>query len=291
MVPKSFFLLLVEEAVKKIIKWLVVSSFDLVELGFGRGFEVDLERVDQLKDRQKDSPISSSTSRVSTTLGSNSYRDSNFSLERVDLPFFGSETCEFQVGKAVGKKPKSMAESVIMDLGRLPEACCLGEASRHYLRDTEVSMKELEYAQNAVGKFGEDNRAGIEGTLHRITAIRNREDKVVCLSCRVGRAVRGPVDMVQHLLQFGESILFVGRISATDKGNSYDIYLTLATSMATRRGTTSVAAFQICLQVWMTSSLLADGLAVAAQVELLAGFVEVHASLTFGLPDVSDTYS
>lgn len=72
-------------------------------------------------------------------------------------------------------------------------------------------MKELEYAQNAVGEFGEDNRAGIEGTLHRISAIRNREGKVVGLTCRVGRAIRGHIDMVQDLLQYGKSILFVGR--------------------------------------------------------------------------------
>ncbi|XP_058194471.1 uncharacterized protein ycf45 isoform X2 [Rhododendron vialii] len=100
---------------------------------------------------------------------------------------------------------------VIMDLGQLPEACYLGESSRQYLRDTEVSMKELEYAQNAVGEFGKDNRAGIEGTLHRISAIRNREGKVVGLTCRVGRAIRGHIDMVQDLLQYGKSILFVGR--------------------------------------------------------------------------------
>ncbi|RVW20144.1 Uncharacterized protein ycf45 [Vitis vinifera] len=100
---------------------------------------------------------------------------------------------------------------VILDLGRLPEARYLGDCGGKYLRDTQVSMEELEYAQNAVGEFGGDNRAGIEGTLHRISAIRSRNGVIVGLTCRVGRAVSGHVDMIRDLLPFGESILFVGR--------------------------------------------------------------------------------
>ena len=72
-------------------------------------------------------------------------------------------------------------------------------------------MKELEYAQQAVGEFGRDNRAGIEGTLHRISAIRSRKGGIVGLTCRVGRAVSGQIDMVYDLLQYCKSILFVGR--------------------------------------------------------------------------------
>lgn len=77
--------------------------------------------------------------------------------------------------------------------------------------DKQVSMEELEYAENAIGEIGGDNRAGITGTLHRISAVRNRKGVVVGLTCRVGRAVRGHIDMVRDLLQFGESILFIGR--------------------------------------------------------------------------------
>ncbi|XP_024971128.1 uncharacterized protein ycf45 isoform X1 [Cynara cardunculus var. scolymus] len=100
---------------------------------------------------------------------------------------------------------------VILDLGRLPVACFLGDSGRRYLRDTEISIEELEYAQNALGEIGGDNRAGIAGTLHRISAVRSRKGVVVGLTCRVGRAVRGHIDMVRDLLQFGESILFIGR--------------------------------------------------------------------------------
>lgn len=73
-------------------------------------------------------------------------------------------------------------------------------------------MKELEYVLHAVGGFLGDNRAGIPGTLHRISAIKNREGTVVGLTCRVGRAVNGAVNMVHDLLNYGKNILFVGRL-------------------------------------------------------------------------------
>ncbi|PWA42045.1 P-loop containing nucleoside triphosphate hydrolases superfamily protein [Artemisia annua] len=111
----------------------------------------------------------------------------------------------------VMESKKDQLLEVILDLGRLPVACFLGDSGRKYLRDTEISMEELEYAENAIGEIGGDNRAGITGTLHRISAVRNRKGVVVGLTCRVGRAVRGHIDMVRDLLQFGESILFIGR--------------------------------------------------------------------------------
>ncbi|CAN6458233.1 unnamed protein product [Victoria cruziana] len=100
---------------------------------------------------------------------------------------------------------------VVMDLGRPPEARFLGEYGGQYLRSTEVSEKDLEFAQNAIGEFGGDNRAGIEGTLHRISAIRSRKGLIVGLTCRIGRSVTGHVEMVRDLLQYKESILFLGR--------------------------------------------------------------------------------
>ncbi|OEL35854.1 Uncharacterized protein ycf45 [Dichanthelium oligosanthes] len=106
---------------------------------------------------------------------------------------------------------KDQLLEVILDLGRRPEARFLGDSGGQYLRDSEISQKELEDAQRAVGEFGGDNRAGIEGTLHRISAIRSRKGMVVGLTCRVGRAVTGHVDMVRDLLNYKESILFLGR--------------------------------------------------------------------------------
>jgi len=62
-----------------------------------------------------------------------------------------------------------------------------------------------------VGAFGKDNRAGIERTLHRISAIRNRQGEVIGLTCRVGRAVFGTVDIVRDVIEQGKSILLLGR--------------------------------------------------------------------------------
>ncbi|KAL0293563.1 UNVERIFIED_CONTAM: putative protein ycf45, partial [Sesamum angustifolium] len=74
-----------------------------------------------------------------------------------------------------------------------------------------VSIEELEYAQNALGEFGGNNRTGIAGTLHRISAIRNKNGRVVGLTCRLGRPVREIIDMTRDLLEYGKSILFLGR--------------------------------------------------------------------------------
>ncbi|CAI5514252.1 unnamed protein product [Closterium sp. Naga37s-1] len=100
---------------------------------------------------------------------------------------------------------------VVLDLGRRPEARFLGDGGAEYLQEAEVTRADLESACESIGAFGGDNRAGVEGTLHRISAIRNRKGDVVGLTCRVGRAVTGHVDMVRDLLHHGQSLLFLGR--------------------------------------------------------------------------------
>eukprot|EP00249_Psilotum_nudum_P024012 c29058_g1_i7 orf=1193-2599(+) len=100
---------------------------------------------------------------------------------------------------------------VVLDLGRRPEARFFGDGGGSYLRIKEITRQDLETAQVAVGEFGGDNRAGIEGTLHRISAIRSRKGVIIGLTCRVGRAVTGHVDMARDLLYLGQSILFLGR--------------------------------------------------------------------------------
>lgn len=106
---------------------------------------------------------------------------------------------------------RSQLLEVILDLGKLPQAFYAGCPWRQPIRNTEVTLEELEYAQHAIGEFGSDNRAGIPGTLHRISAIRSRKGQVIGLTYRVGRAVRGQIEMIKDLLDYGESILFVGR--------------------------------------------------------------------------------
>ena len=81
------------------------------------------------------------------------------------------------------------------------------------LRDDVVTQEELDHAERVVGEFGGDNRAGVTGTLHRISCIRNRSRKIIGLTCRVGRAVTGHVDMISDVLKrdSGESVLFLGK--------------------------------------------------------------------------------
>ena len=98
---------------------------------------------------------------------------------------------------------------IILDLGRRPEARFPGAAE--YLSEEVVSKDDLLKCVNQVGHFGGDNRGGIERTLHRISAIRNRSGEIIGLTCRVGRAVFGTVGMIRDLVEKGDSILMLGR--------------------------------------------------------------------------------
>ena len=71
------------------------------------------------------------------------------------------------------------------------------------IRELQITWDDLKAAETAVGEFGGDNRAGIQGTLHRISALRNRKGTVVGLTCRVGRAVTGHVDMIRDMIEGG----------------------------------------------------------------------------------------
>lgn len=98
---------------------------------------------------------------------------------------------------------------IVMDLGRRPEARFPNKAE--YLSQTAVTREHLNYCIQRVGEFGGDNRAGIEQTLHRISAIRNRTGDIIGLTCRVGRAVYGTIHMIRDLVESGQSILLLGR--------------------------------------------------------------------------------
>ena len=98
---------------------------------------------------------------------------------------------------------------VVLDLGRIPEARYPGRAVA--LGEAAVQRSDLAAVVEQLGAFGGDNRAGIECTLHRISAIRNRTGDIVGLTCRVGRAVFGTVAMVRDLMDSGASLLLMGR--------------------------------------------------------------------------------
>jgi stage III sporulation protein SpoIIIAA len=98
---------------------------------------------------------------------------------------------------------------IVMDLGRFAEGRFPeGEV---ILSTQPVTNADLEYVVERIGEFGDDNRAGIERTLHRISALRNRKGKVVGLTCRIGRAVLGSIALIRDIVEQGQSILILGR--------------------------------------------------------------------------------
>jgi len=98
---------------------------------------------------------------------------------------------------------------VILDLGRVPTARFLkGEI---VVGIKEITREEIDFVVARLGEFDADNRGGLERTLHRIAAIRNRRGDIVGLTCRVGRAVYGTTDIIKDLIESGKSLLILGR--------------------------------------------------------------------------------
>jgi stage III sporulation protein SpoIIIAA len=98
---------------------------------------------------------------------------------------------------------------VVMDLGRRPEARF--PDAEVTLLEREIVDADIDFVVAHIGSFGDDNRAGIERTLHRISAIRNRSGKIVGLTCRIGRAVHGTIEIIGDFVESGKSILIMGR--------------------------------------------------------------------------------
>ncbi len=98
---------------------------------------------------------------------------------------------------------------VVLDYGRPAEARYRDRVER--MNDVIVSEHDIDFTQKSIGEFGSDNRAGIERTLHRISAIRNRHSKVIGLTCRVGRALEGTIDIIDDIVRSGQSILLLGK--------------------------------------------------------------------------------
>lgn len=98
---------------------------------------------------------------------------------------------------------------VVLDLGRLPTARYVDREV--LLSDREVTREDLDKMTQRIGDFDADNRAGMERTLHRISAIRNRRNDIIGMTCRVGRAIYGTIDIIEELAQSGKSILMLGK--------------------------------------------------------------------------------
>ena len=98
---------------------------------------------------------------------------------------------------------------IIMDLGRRPEARFA--TGPKYLSQKLISWQDIEYTTKRISKFSNENRAGIERTLHRISCIRNRQFLITGLTCRIGRAIFGTISLARDLLESGNSILILGK--------------------------------------------------------------------------------
>src|SRR3990172_7598716 len=107
------------------------------------------------------------------------------------------------------RRDRSELLEVVMDLGRPPEARF--PELEVVLSPKEVAESDLEYVVSRIGAFGDDNRAGIERTLHRISAIRNRKGRIVGLTLRVGRAIYSTIPLIEDLVRSEKSILLLGR--------------------------------------------------------------------------------
>nr|YP_004376595.1 hypothetical protein FispC_p030 [Fistulifera solaris]BAK18961.1 conserved hypothetical protein [Fistulifera solaris] len=104
---------------------------------------------------------------------------------------------------------KEQLIEIVLDLGRRPEARFV--SGPEYLSQKIISWQDIDYVTKRISKFSNENRAGIERTLHRISCIRNRQFLINGLTCRVGRAVFGTISIIRDLLESGKSILILGK--------------------------------------------------------------------------------
>lgn len=99
---------------------------------------------------------------------------------------------------------------IVLDIGRTPEIRH-ADGKIEYLGNETVDSNDIDYITSRIQEFTSDNRSGIPGTLHRISAIRNRQGKVIGLTCRIGRVVTGTIACIKDFCMMNKSILFLGR--------------------------------------------------------------------------------
>lgn len=114
-----------------------------------------------------------------------------------------------RIRRSLRRHPTQDLIEVVLDLGRTAQAR-FPEQTVQLGRDP-IGREEIDQVVAKLGSFSADNRAGIEATLHRISAIRNRKGDVVGLTLRVGRAIFGTIDPIRDLVDSGRNILLLGR--------------------------------------------------------------------------------
>ncbi|MFC1771111.1 R3H domain-containing nucleic acid-binding protein [Candidatus Margulisiibacteriota bacterium] len=107
------------------------------------------------------------------------------------------------------RKSLNDINEIVLDLGYFPEI----RIEDKYLKMEklgEVLQEDIDHVVKKIGVFNSDNRAGIERTLHRISAIKNRMGKIIGLTCRVGRAIVGTIEIIRDIVESSKNILFLG---------------------------------------------------------------------------------
>lgn len=122
---------------------------------------------------------------------------------------------------------------VVLDIGRQPEIRFL-DGKIEVFGEESISQQDISIVLERIEDFTSDNRSGIPGTLHRISAIRNRKGDVIGLTCRVGRVVTGTIDCIRDLVLTEKSILFLGRPGVGKTTKLREIARLLADELAKR---------------------------------------------------------
>lgn len=121
-----------------------------------------------------------------------------------------TEVLPDKVKKYVSYEKMEDVIEIVLDIGRTPEIRHSG-GKIDYLGDEFVEEEDINYIAARIQEFTSDNRSGIPGTLHRISAIRNRQGKIIGLTCRIGRVVTGTIACIKDICMMNKSILFLGR--------------------------------------------------------------------------------
>ena len=121
-----------------------------------------------------------------------------------------TEVLPDKVRKYISYEKMEDVIEIVLDIGRTPEIRHAG-GKIEYLGSEFVQEDDINFITNKIQEFTSDNRSGIPGTLHRISAIRNRQGKIIGLTCRIGRVVTGTIACIKDICMMNKSILFLGR--------------------------------------------------------------------------------
>jgi stage III sporulation protein SpoIIIAA len=98
---------------------------------------------------------------------------------------------------------------VVFDLGRIPQGH-FSKGKVIILGDKSVTASMIDDVCSQIGEFNRSNRAGLEGTLHRISCIRNKNDTIIGLTMRIGRSITGTIEIIKDFLKLDKSLLLLG---------------------------------------------------------------------------------